>query len=39
LALFRLSSAPCTSDSLASITGERLVFWLQPDTRALRVSG
>jgi hypothetical protein len=39
LAPFRLSSAACTSASLTSITGERLVFWLQPETSELSVSG
>src|SRR5262249_30976838 len=36
---FRLSRVACTSLSVAAIAGERLVFWLQPETNALRVSG
>src|SRR5947208_2293823 len=37
LALLRVSSATCTSASVASITGERLDFWLQPARIAPRV--
>jgi hypothetical protein len=36
---FRLSRLACTSLSVAAITGERLVFWLQPETSAFSVSG
>ena len=36
---FKLSTTPSTSASLASITGARAVFWLQPATSAFSDSG